>query len=806
MLTHYVRMVLRKQPMFTAINLAGLVIGMSACLLILKYVQYEWAYDQQSPYSGDIWRVYNQTLNGETVVTEDANSHSATGPTLKAEVPEVVDFARLYNGGNSDITVLAGGQPFEVSGFYCTDPGFLRMFPQQVLQGNAVDGLDKPGTAVLSESTAEKLFGAGLVLGKTFKISAGMCAGDYTVTAVVADPPPNTHLKFGLLTSVASRYANGHRDNFESYWDYTYLQLAPGAGPENVRRRLAAINEQFLTKAGIRLEVQPFRDIHLHSNLTYEIEPNGSARTVQFMGLVALFILGIALINYINLTTALANERAKEVGIRKAVGASRGMLARQFLIEHSMVSGLAFGLSALLLYAALPWFGQLINRPLQLSAGGFDGRFWLPAVGVFSAMTLVAGLYPAVMLSGFAPSQALRGRLSGGGIRLRRVLVVLQFAFSTALVFGVIVVGKQVHFLKKHDLGIQLDQLVAIKAQTGGGRNDTLAARRLALFKQACAQLSPLKGVAASDVAPGLGLNAVSGSSQPIRWVKKADFAKATSYFVNTDEAFFALYGVKILAGKPELFPDRERRFSHVAINRAMLEILGFPDAQSAIGEQIAFENAENDAKITITAVLDNFHIESLKTPPKATLYYCFPPEELDYLTVKISPEGMENALAQMQRSWAVIYPEQPFRYWFLDDHFAAQYKAEGQLSHIFGLFAGLAICISGLGLFGLVAYHTERRRKEIGVRKVLGASVAGIAGLLARDFLKLVLVAIAMAAPIAYWGMQRWLDNFAYRIDIQAWMLAVAGLIAVLIALLTVGVQAIKAALANPVQSLRNE
>lgn len=806
MLTHYIRMLLRKQPLFTAINVAGLVIGTAACLLILKYVQYERAYDGQSPYAGDIWRVFNQTMNGNTVVTEDANSHSAVGPTLSAEVPEVVDFARLYNGGNGDMTILMDGKPFEVAHFYCTDQGFLRMFPQKVLQGNLATALEHPGGAVLTAGTALKIFGTTAVLGRSFRLPYGMCAGLYTVSAVVQDPPENTHLKFDLLTAFANRYANGHRDNFESYWEYTYLQLAPGADPARVRQRLAAINDQFLKKEGIRLDIQPFRDIHLHSNLTYEIEPNGSARTVQFMGLLALFILGIALINYINLTTALAHERGREVGVRKAIGASRGALIRQFLMESLVLCLLAFACSALLVQLCLPSFSQLIGRPLAAPAGSSNLQFWLASGSIFVGMALLAGMYPALLLSGFSPAQALRGRVAGGGGNLRRALVVLQFACSTALVFSVFVVGKQVHFLKNHDLGIQLDQLVAFKAQTGEGRNDSLAARRMAIFKQACAQIGTLKGLAASDVAPGLSLNSVSGSNRPLHWVKKADFVKASSYFVNTDEAFFDLYGVKILAGQPRFYEDRERRYSHVAINRAMLETLGFPDAQSAIGEQLAYEHAENDFKTTITAVVDNFHIESLKTPPKPTLYYCFPPEELRYLTVKIDAGAVEKTLAQLQQRWADIFPEQPFRYWFLDEHFAAQYRTETQLSRLFGLFAGLAIFISCLGLFGLVAYHTERRRKEIGVRKVLGASVTGITRLLAADFMKLVVIAIVLAAPFAYWSMQQWLSGFAYRIELRWWMFGAAGVGAAAVAILTIGLQSIKAALSNPVNSLRNE
>lgn len=804
MFAHYVRMLLRKQPAFTAINLAGLVLGMSACLLILKYVQYEYAYDKQSPYHADIWRVFNQTLNGETVVTEDANSHSAVGPTLKETVPQVVDFARLYNGGQTDITVLVDGRPFEVARFYCADQGFMRMFPQTVLQGNAVNCLEAPGGAVITANTAQQIFGTTTALGRAFSIGAGMCAGDYTVSAVVADPPENTHLKFNLLTSFATRRANGHTDNFESYWDYTYVQVQPSAGPEPLRHCLAGINEQYLKQEGIRLDVQAFDDIHLYSNLTYELEPNGSARTVRFLGIIAFFILCIAFINYINLATALAGERAKEVGIRKAVGAGRRVLVWQFLSEHGIVSAVAFVASALFVSGALPWFGAFIGRPLVANGLGEAWPFWGGTALVFLGMSLVSALYPTLLLSGFAPIPALRGQAMGSGAPLRRGLVVLQFALATGLLFGVLVVGRQLDFLKNHDLGLRLDQLVAFKAQAAEG--DTLQRHRLERFKAKCAEVSGISEVTASSMVPSLGLNAISGSNRPLHWVKNPIYARATSYFINTDERFFDLYGIRILAGKPILFPDRVRRYSHVAINRAMLEVLGFPNAQSAVGEEISFENAENGFKSTITAVVDNFHIESLKTPPKPTLYYCFPAEDLPYLTVKIEADDLSGTLAQLGRIWEEVYPEQVFRYWFLDEHFAAQYQMETRFGRVFGFFAGLAVLLSCLGLFGLATYHAERRTKEIGIRKVLGASVASVAALLAKDFLKLVLIAIVIASPIAYYCMRQWLSDFAYRIQMEWWMFVGAGAGAVAIAFLMVGFQSLKTALANPIKSLRSE
>ena len=803
MLTHYIRFLFRKQPVFAALNFAGLIIGMTAALLLFGYVRYEQRYDRQTPHAGQIWRVFNQTSGG-TVITKDANTHSAVGPTLKAEVPGVIDFARLYCGNSPEVVVLADQQPFEVSRCYTTDPGFLRLFPQKILQGNLTTCLHEPNLAVITQSQSERIFGVGSTLGKTFRITEGMMAGAYTVSAVVADPPENTHLKFDVLVSYATRYAKGHRDNFESYWDYNYFQLEPNTNPDNVRHKLSEINETFLKTEGIRLDIQRFTDIHLYSDLTYELEPNGSASTVRFLGLIALLILGIAFINYINLATAFARERSKEVGVRKALGASKGMLMGQFVWENFLLSTAAFVVSVFCFWQLSPWFGQLIGRQMT---PGFDPLFWAGSAGCVLLLALLSALYPALQLSGFRPSEALAGNVkTGKGDLLHKTLVMTQFACSIGLIFGVLVVGNQLDFLKNHGLGVQLDQLVAVKSARTQGSEDTLSVANLALFKTACTQMPGVHGLASSNIVPGLGINTISGSNRPMHWTQKPEYVRISSYFVNTDERFFDLFGIQVLAGQHHFFADPAARYRTVSINQTMLKALGFPRPEAAIGQQIAYENSEGGSTMTIGAVVEDFHIESLKTTPKPTLYYCFAPDQLNYLTLKIAPENMTATLAALQSSWAGIYPDKPFRYWFLDEHFAHQYRSETQFGQLFGLFSGLAVVISCLGLLGLTAFNMQRRRKEIGIRKVLGASVVGITGLLTKDFIKLLCIAFVIAAPIAFYFMDLWLADFAYRIDIEWWMFVLAGGMAVLAALSMVAIQSVRAALANPVESLRSE
>lgn len=807
MLTHYIKLLSRKQPVFTAINFGGLVVGITAALLLFRYVRYEKTYDTQSPHAKQIWRVFNQTLNGKAVITQDANTHSAVGPTLKAEVAGVVDYARLYCGNSPEIVVLANQNPFEIKRFYATDQGFMRMFPQKILLGNEKNCLELPYTAIITRSQAKRIFNTEDALGKTLRITNGMMVGNYTITAVIEDVPENSHLKFDLLVSYKTRYAQGHVDNFESYWDYNYFQLADGANPEIVRQKLNEINKKLLQESSIRLDIQLFTDIHLNSNLTYELEPNGSARVVNFLSVVAVLILLIAFINYINLTTALANERGKEVGVRKVLGASRMMLTKQFLIESFLLATFAFLVAVFLSNLTLNEFGQFIGRPLGTTSTKVDINFWIFSIGIVLILSFLTGLYPAFQLSGFLPSEVLKGRFSVGNVsKLRKGLVVFQFACSITLIIGVLVVKNQLNYLKEHDLGVNLNQIISIKSIPSQGRNDTLSRQKLAIFKQKASKLAGVSQSASSSIVPGLGINTISGSSRPIRWTKKNDFANITTYFVNTDEDFFKLFEVKVLAGKHQFYQDRASQFNHVSINKSMLKLLGFPSAEAAIGEQIAYQNSENNFSMTISAVIEDFHIESLKIAPNPTLYYCFSPEELNYLSLKIANNQLPNTIERLSEIWKEIYPEQPFSYWFLDENFAQQYQAETQFGKVFGLFSALAIIISCLGLLGLVAHSVQRRTKEIGIRKVLGASVPNLFMLLSKDFLILIAIALVLASPIAYFLMEAWLTDFVYRIKIDWFIFLIAFLIVFLIALLTISFQAIRAALMNPVKSLKIE
>ncbi len=811
MFYNYLKIALRshlKHRTFTIINTLGLGVGMAACLLILQYVCYEWRYDRVSPHTPHIWRAFNETVANGEVTTQDGNTHSALCPALMTDLPEVTDYFRLYNGNQHEAVFFQENRPVKTPHVWMADPGFLRMFPQRFLEGDAATCLQSPWKAVLTESAARRLLGSAAAVGEMLNIPGGPLAGQYMVEAVVADPPQHTHLKFNVLVSYATRYAKGHTDNWSGYWDYSYFLLAPGADPGKVRRQLADYSEKYLKEEGIRLAMQPFESIHLHSDLTYEIEPNGSARTVRFLLIVAMFVLAIAFVNYVNMTTARSLERAKEVGLRKVVGATRRQLTWQFLLEGLLLNIASLVLALVLAQLALPHFATLLNRPLANS--GADPAFGLVVAGLFALGMFATCGYPAALLARFSPLVALGNHAAkpkSEGHFLRKGLIVFQFACATGLMIALAVVWRQLSFMQNHDKGLSLDQIVALKTPAIDWRQDSLNRHRIAVLKNGLAAVGGIRSGTASSVVPGLGISTVSGTSAGLVVADRpADLRPGTVYSVDVEPDFFETYGIRFLAGQPYYAVDRGAANRHVVVNEALLALLGISSPEAALGLEIAYPNNVQHHRMRIVGIVSNFHIESLKEPARPTLYFCQPDVGNGFISLKIKAEQTGEVLAAVGQIWKSTYPESPFEYTFLDEQFGRQYAAEQQLSKVFGLFAGLALFIACLGLYGMAAYLAAHRTKEIGIRKVLGATTAGIVGLLSKDFLKLVLIALVIASPLAYFFMEKWLQDFAYRIDIQWTVFALTGIVAVGVAFLTVSFQSVKAALANPVDSLKNE
>jgi putative ABC transport system permease protein len=803
---------LLKHRVFTIINTLGLSIGMIACLLILQFVRYEQNYDKISPATPQLWRAFNETVTNGIVTTKDGNTHPILGPSLKADLPEVSDYFRMYNRNTNEVVFYQNNQALRIKHAWMTDPGFLRLFPQQFISGNASACLLEPWKMILTESAARQLFPDGNAMGKTLQVPGGPFSGTYEVEGIIVDPPLNTHLKFNVLTSYATRYAKGHKDGWDSYWDYNYFQLTPDADIEKVQSQLDKYSEEHLKSSGIRLAMQPFESIHLHSNLTYEIEPNGSARVVYFLGLVALLIFAIGCINYINMTTARSLERAKEIGLRKVVGARRGQLIGQFLLEGFLLNGMAMVIALMGLQMLLPVFGQFVGRPLEEQ--GFDAIFWMQAGGLFLAGITVACSYPALVLTRFAPLDVLGGHTDSAfkgrgswGLFFRKALVVFQFSCSAALIFGLTVVNRQLNFLQNHDKGLSLDQIITLKMPETDWQQDSLNRIKIGRFKNQIAQISGISSISSSSIVPSLGIQSISGTSSGLVLANKPSEAlPGTIYFVDATPGFYETFGIRFLAGKPYVTTDERLGNQHVIVNEALLQMLGIASPEAAIGLELAYPGSTDGHKMKIEGVVVNFHIESLKAPARPTLYFSPPELRNGFISLKINTGEVQSLLASLELAWKNTYPESPFEYWFLDEQFASQYVAETRLGKVFALFAGLAVFIACLGLFGLAKFTAEQRTKEIGIRKVLGASVTGIVAMLSKEFTKLVIIAAVISFPIAWWAMNSWLLEFAYRINISWWVFLISGLSAILIAFAAVSYQAIKAAVANPVKSLRTQ
>lgn len=780
---------------------------MACFLLIIQYVWFERSYDRQSVHAPYIWRIYTENYSNGTLDTRDANSHSAIGPTLKAQVPEVVDFTRLYSA--RDLAVFRGKTPFLQQKAFAADPGFLRMFPYRVRYGRVDQALNLPHTVVLTASTARRYFGNQNPVGQTLRMAGGWFTGLHTVTAVIEDLPLATHFRFEMLLAYQTLYSQGHSDNWENYWDYNYIQLRPDADPAQVQAKLTALSQQHLPQKNLKLRMQALTDIHLRSNLTYEHEPNGSARIVYFLMLIAGVILVIAWVNYSNLTTARSLTRAKEVGLRKTIGANRSQLIGQFLGEALLMNLFALALAVLLVQLNGPAFDALTGRPLMASGFMHSTSYWLTLFGLFSISVLGSGLYPALLLSGYGPLWAFRGNLGrlSGGWGLRRVLVVGQLICTVVMLAATLVIYQQLRFMQSHDLGLSIDQMLVVKAPLHDFNQDSLYRSKYGVFQAEAAQLPGIQQMAASSVVPGDGINEIGGTSNGVYWKKRQSKDRQTFYFVFVDEQFMKTYGVRQVAGQPFQKSNPQWRNQYI-INRAALKALGFPSPEAAVNESLVFGGQETRqrADMRVLGVVEDFHIESLKTPTRPTLYMCAPASNLTYYSFKLSTAHLQSSLDALGQLWKQLYPDSPFSYFFLDQKFDEQYRAERQFSQLFGVFTGLAILIACLGLFGLATFMAEQRTKEIGIRKVLGATIPSLIGLLSKDFLKLVMVAILLATPIAWYGMSRWLQDFAYHIGVPWWAFIVAGLATFLIAFLTISFQSIKTALMNPVRSLRAE
>jgi len=803
MIRNFFRIALRnlfKHRVFSFINIFGLALGIAACLLILQYTRFERSYDKFEANAGRIYRVQLDRYNEGKLSTQWAAGAAGIGPAIKEAFPEVEAVARL----RSEKSIMSYKDKLfrEEKMYYATDD-FLRMFSYPTLKGSNAGALKEPFTAVLTTSAAQKYFGNEDPIGKTIAMNKFT---NFKVTAVVPDPPVNTHLKFNILFSFATmeKWA-GPEINTTVQWDgfFTYLLLRPGADAMQLEKKIAGLvdkkwgEEMRKDKWGMVFHLQPLPDIHLSPNYMSEAEVNGDKKAVSFLMVIALFIIAIAWINYINLATARSIERAKEVGIRKTLGSIRGQLIGQFLFESFLINLMAVILAFILILIFIPLFNTLAGKSMDLSMLG-TSSFWYTLTLLFVAGTLLSGLYPAFVLSSFKPIAVLKGRLSGTahGSLLRQSLVIGQFVASVLLMVGTFTVYRQLHYMQRQDLGIQISQTLVLK---GPRALDSTYDNKLTGFRTEVLRIPGVSQVSASTEVPG---SKVGWNAGGIREVG-ADQTRSRQYrVIGIDYDFVDAFGLKVIKGR-----NFSRQFGSdtgsVLFNEAAVKEMGFRRPEEVLNKRIEFWGKQ----YTIVGIVANHHQESLRQQYDAHIFR-FIPDANRFYSVKLTGnrESWPAVIAAVQQQYKSFFPGNPFDYFFLDDHYAEQYKADEQFGQTFGAFAGLAIFVSCLGLLGLASFVTNQRTKEIGIRKVAGAGVGDILALLTRDFLRPILIAFLVAIPLSWYVLEKWLDNYAFRISLTPWMFILPLLLILLVALLTTTTQTLRAATASPVKNLRTE
>ncbi|MEO1054538.1 MAG: ABC transporter permease [Bacteroidota bacterium] len=806
MFKNYIKTALRslwKNKVFSFLNILGLAIGMAGFMLIAQYVYNELSYDKHHP--DGIFRVQNdKQLNGE-LLYQSAVTYPAVGPAIKETSPEVLNFTRMWK---IDGHVIFSYQDvnYNTDDFLFADQALLSIFNHPLVKGDQGTALSKPGTVILSESMAERIFGDEEPMDKTLTVISGADQFDLSVTGVFQDLPGNTHMSHEILISFATavNLLGGQRavmNNWEYAKFYTYLQLEKGTDPKTIEDRFAELvkkNTQTDQNSGDVFYLQPMKDIHLKSSLQEEIKVNGNATVVYFLSIVAVFILIIAWVNYINLSTAKALARGKEVGVRKVLGAVRHQLTRQFLTESILVNMLAAIAAVVIVQLIVPYYEDVTGSKLTLTLW-LKPTFWLLLLLGFVSGGILSGLYPAFVLSGFRPVAVLKGKLSTskGGVMLRKGLVIFQYVISAALIVGTFVVYRQLDFMQNQDLGLNIEKVVVLRAPSALSEDST-SVRKTNYFKANIEEYHQIQGMTATTETPGKEINLLR-ERHVRRLGERAEDAN-NYYLIGVDDDFFNVFEVDFLAGQN--FYKGLHFYESVIINEEAASLLGFESPEDAVGQKINCFGVNK-----VLGVVKNYNQQSLQKSYDPIIFYLRDPKMLySFYSVKLDTDNLSSTLSFIEGKWNEVFAGNPFEYFFLDEFFDQQYKVEKQFGKMFTLFSALAIFIASLGLFGLSSYSALQRAKEIGIRKVLGASVRSVFIKLSYDFIKLVLLAYLLAMPIIYFLMDEWLSGFAFKIGNTWWMYLLPLVLVVLMAIIAVSYQVLKCSLTNPVKVIRNE
>jgi putative ABC transport system permease protein len=787
-----------RNKVFTFLNLIGLSVGMAAFMLLLQFVIYENSFDEFHPNSDNIYRVrYDGFRNGQRMFASAA-AVPAVGPAMKNNFPEVLEYSWAFP--ESGVLTNDKNISYRERKVQVATPSFLTMFNWEMIAGDT-SALSKPYTAVITESTAKKYYGDEDPIGKTLQFGDD---AKLEIRGVIRDVPENSHLKFTVLISAETLHqqTEGASRTAWGWYDFnTYIVLKEGTDPLVFQKKFAEWlaeerKEEWGDEGYEEFILQPLEDIHLHSNLLQESEPEeqGDADSVMILAIIAMAVLGIAWINYINLSSSRALERAREVGIRKVVGGQKKQLVTQFLTESLLMNILAAGISLVIVALFLPYFNHLTDRTLSLSLLG-EPLFWGGLVVLFLFGAFMAGLYPAFVLSSFKPMLVLKGKFSenGRGFLMRKVLVVFQFSASVALIAGTFLVHSQVQYMRKMDLGVNIEQKLVLRGP--GNVKDTIFQEIYQTFKTEVNRIGGIDQLTSSSNIPGDEIFWASG----IKRVDEDDY-RGVIYVIGMDEDYIPTFDIELLAGR-NFSPEFGAEELAVIINQRGVEFLGFQTPAEAIGQKVNFHGEERQ----IVGVITDYHQMSLKQEPIPLLYRYFPASD-DYFTMKVDPRQLDASMSSLEKVWNQFFEGNPFETFFLDEFFDRQYRIEKQLNTAVGFFALVAILIAALGLFGLSSYTTLQRTKEIGIRKVNGASSGRILRLISKDYLILIFLSVIIASPLTWILIRRWLEAFPYQVPLHWWVFLYTGIMAMVIALAAVSIQTLRAANKNPTESLKYE
>lgn len=809
MLQNYIKIAwrnLRKHKFYSFLNIFGLALGLASCLLITLYVVDELSFDKSFEHADRIYRINADIRFGGSDMSL-AVSPDPLAFTLKKDYPQVEQVVRLRENGSQLVRRSEQTENLKEEQVCFADSTFFKVFSLPLLMGDREKALKDPYTVVISESDALKYFGKENPMGKGLAVDNEQT---YTVTGVMQDIPAQSHLRdINMLLSMSSN-PESRLNGWGSHNFNTYLLLKEGVDPRQFENNFETVLQKYtakwlvsflgasldeIRKSGsyLRYSLMPLTKIHLHSDRTAEINVNGNIQYVYIFAVVALFLLTIACVNFMNLATARSSNRAKEVGVRKALGSERSSLVNQFLTESVMLSFFSLALAIVLAYLALPLFNNLAGKQVRFPI--HEPGFWVSIFITGGVVGVLAGSYPAFFLSAFKPLKVLKNsvELQGKGGYLRNALVVFQFVISVMLIIGTGVIYRQLNFIQTKKLGFNKDQMLIV--------NDAYALdNQVKAFKEQVLRIPNVENATVTSFLPTPS-SRTDHTFFPVGQMQQDKGINMQKWSVDYD--FVKTMGLQIATGRPfqEEFPSDS---TGIVINEAAAKVLGYADP---VGKKIfGYEDQELKQRVdyTIIGVVKNFHFESLKKNIGALSLVLS--RSSGTVVFKLNGGDMAQTVDQVEQLWKKMAPGQPFSYRFMDEDFNNVYRSEQRVGQIFITFATISIIIGCLGLFGLSAYTAERRTKEIGVRKVLGASVTNIVALLSKEFLRLIIIAILIGIPIAWFGMNLWLNDFAYHVDLAWWMFLAAGAIAIIIALLTVSFQSIKAALMNPVKSLRSE